>query len=172
MELNKYEIGKRIREARIAKGLSQEKLRDKAHADLSSKQMSQYETGHGDLLSLTNAAKLCEALDISMDYLLYGKKSKKMIDQSETYGEKVVACFTELFDSGKICLSSEWYKESTEHLVICDDEDNIILDLYRSLKNIKSNEYNLDRPNYIRGQHIKAAAKRIGDRKDLDDLPF
>ena len=66
------QIGQRIRKHREKSRLSQEQLAERA--DVSSQTISTAETGK-KRLRVENIIKICEALDISPDYLLLGKIS-------------------------------------------------------------------------------------------------
>ena len=67
-----YAIGQRIRKYRKAKGLSQEQLAEMV--DISTTHMSHIETGNTKL-SLQVFADLAEALQVSVDSLLYDVNS-------------------------------------------------------------------------------------------------
>lgn len=63
----KYEnIGKRIKEKRIAKGITQESLAEQLGIDSSF--LSRIENGHNKA-SLESYIKICEILDTTLDYL-------------------------------------------------------------------------------------------------------
>ena len=66
------QIGQRIRKHRERSRLSQEQLAERA--DLSSQTISTAETGK-KRLRVENIIKICEALEISPDYLLLGEIS-------------------------------------------------------------------------------------------------
>jgi len=66
------QIGQRIRKHREKSRLSQEQLAERA--DVSSQTISTTETGK-KRLRVENIIKICEALEISPDYLLLGKIS-------------------------------------------------------------------------------------------------
>ena len=66
------QIGQRIRKHRERSRLSQEQLAERA--DVSSQTISTAETGK-KRLRVENIIKICEALEISPDYLLLGKIS-------------------------------------------------------------------------------------------------
>lgn len=59
-------IGKRIREKRIAKGITQESLAEQLDIDASF--LSRIENGHNKA-SLESYIKICEILDTTLDYL-------------------------------------------------------------------------------------------------------
>ena len=67
MNIDYISIGKRIKEIRLAKGLSQEKLAEKA--DLSEPHMSHVETGNTKA-SLKTIVNIANALEVSVDELL------------------------------------------------------------------------------------------------------
>lgn len=70
MELNKIEIGNRIKEARKQKGLTQSQLADKfGYDEISFQSISLWENGN-TLPSLENLIKLSDILDVSLNYLV------------------------------------------------------------------------------------------------------
>lgn len=71
------EMGKRIYEARTHMGYTQEALANKL--SLSYRTISAAENGH-KALRPENLIKLCEALQVSADYILTGKESPKDYD--------------------------------------------------------------------------------------------
>ena len=71
MSINFKIIGKRIKEVRKAQGISQEKLAELA--DLSTQYMGQIETA-ARKASLTSLVKISNALNVSLDELLYGNR--------------------------------------------------------------------------------------------------
>ena len=72
------EMGRRIHKRRKNMGLSQEQLADKA--GLSAQVISTSERGV-KALRPENICKLCNALGVSSDYILYGVYSDKDIDE-------------------------------------------------------------------------------------------
>ena len=70
MENLRYEMGARIAEARKRKGFTQEVLAEKM--DMSVKHISAVERGKSSF-SLENLKKLCDILDVSLDYIVTGK---------------------------------------------------------------------------------------------------
>lgn len=81
-------IGSRIREARLAKNMTQEDLADKI--DISVAFLSRVERGNSHI-NLKRLNQVCNLLDVSEGYLLTGAAS-----DSETYLDKE---FTELLKS-------------------------------------------------------------------------
>lgn len=69
VELNYKEIGKRIKAKRLEKHLTQEKLSELI--DVSPSYVSEIERG-GSICSLHTLAKINDALDSSLDYLVFG----------------------------------------------------------------------------------------------------
>lgn len=71
------EMGKRLAERRKELDLTQEKLAEKV--DVSLQTISNIELGK-KAVRPDNLAKLCRELDITSDYILYGKRSKEQLD--------------------------------------------------------------------------------------------
>lgn len=99
LEENIALIGRRIREVRKARGLSQQGLADLT--GIATPQLSSYETGK-KAPSLFTIAKLSTALETSIDYLYFGSPSEAFINQSADFGETVVNCFRKLYELGVI----------------------------------------------------------------------
>ncbi len=77
MKINPYDfgmMGNRIKQARNAKRYTQAELAE--FIDISSKNISQLELGLMGI-SLSTFIKLCKALEVSADYLLFGIKSSE-----------------------------------------------------------------------------------------------
>ena len=70
-------IGKRIKAARLAKGLTQVQLADKLN--VTQKYLSRWETGER-VPALESIKILCEVLEISADYLIGIKKHEEYND--------------------------------------------------------------------------------------------
>ena len=68
--MNLVEIGMRIQDARKKKGLNQDQFAELL--DVSKQTVSSIERGTKGT-KLTNFVKICQILDISADYLLFGK---------------------------------------------------------------------------------------------------
>ena len=71
------EMGKRLAKRRKELNMTQEKLAEKV--DVSLQTISNIELGK-KAVRPENLAKLCHELDITSDYILYGKRSKEQLD--------------------------------------------------------------------------------------------
>ena len=69
--MDKYGIGDRVKEARNAKGWNQPELAERM--GVSTQTVGSIERGAKGT-KLSNFIKLCEILEVSADYLLFGKK--------------------------------------------------------------------------------------------------
>ena len=111
--MNNYEamIGKNIREVRLAKGYSQEKLARKC--EISNSTLSQYENSKKtpNVITLGNIA---QALNVSIDRLYYGDENKAFITSEKNEGRKIVNCIYWLWKSGIIY----YYEAPTESVNI------------------------------------------------------
>lgn len=67
-ELNYQALGLKIRECRRLRNLSQEKLSELC--GISANYLSRVETNNGGIISLPTLVKVCNALSVSMDYML------------------------------------------------------------------------------------------------------
>ena len=68
MDLNYQALGLKIREMRKSRGLSQERLSEMV--GISPNYLSRVETFNGGVISLPTLVKICNALSVSMDYML------------------------------------------------------------------------------------------------------
>lgn len=80
------EMGLRILKARLDKAYTQEYLAELV--DVSSQSISYAENGK-KMMKLENFIKLCKALDISADYLLFGTENKAALSISEEDFERL-----------------------------------------------------------------------------------
>lgn len=97
MAINYKIIGKRIKEVRKQKGLSQEKLAEMA--EISTQYMSQIETAARNV-SFRSLLNIAKALEVSMDELLYGnqpitsgeylKEMNEVLENCNTYEKRVL----------------------------------------------------------------------------------
>ena len=100
-----YAIGQRIRKYRKAKGLSQEQLAEMV--DISTTHMSHIETGNTKL-SLQVFADLAEALQVSVDSLLYDVNSNS---KQQAYQEITVIldqCTPAQAQAVRVIIASTW----------------------------------------------------------------
>ena len=67
-----WDMGERIAQRRKAAGLTQEQLAERI--DVSTQTISYIETGR-NAIRPENLAKLCKALDVSADFILFGRLS-------------------------------------------------------------------------------------------------
>lgn len=91
--VDEHQIGKRIKEAREERGMTQAKLAGMTR--ISTTQLSGYE--NGKVPSLTTLAKISRALGVSMDELYYGDGSESFINTAENEGELIVNCVAQLY---------------------------------------------------------------------------
>lgn len=85
-ELDYKEIGRRIRMRRELLEISREKLAERV--DLSTQFISDIEYGH-KRMSLKSLYKVCQALDMSADYVLAGKPAQPDEDGSSVVREEI-----------------------------------------------------------------------------------
>ena len=80
------EVGKRLRECRLEKGLTQERLAEMA--DLSSSFIGHIERAE-KLPAINPVAKLSRCLNISLDYLIYGTVSSCDKEHCQLYEDLI-----------------------------------------------------------------------------------
>ena len=100
-----YAIGQRIRKYRKAKGLSQEQLSE--IVDISTTHMSHIETGNTKL-SLQVFADLAEALQVSVDSLLYDVNSNSKQQAYQGITDILDQCTPAQAQALKEIISSTW----------------------------------------------------------------
>ena len=76
--LDYKKLGLRIREARKAKGYTQERLSEMA--GISPNYLSRVETFNGGVISLSALLKICNVLDVGMDYMLVDSLKMGQVD--------------------------------------------------------------------------------------------
>ena len=98
-------IGKRIKQARKAKGYTQERLAEKV--DMTTKNLSALENGATGM-SISSLIAICDALEVSSDYILFGDDAKqkqdtasillaKLPEQKRIQAEKLLEVFVEAY---------------------------------------------------------------------------
>ena len=97
---DKKGFASRLKEARKAKNISQEKLSEISHVSVQT--ISSYETGHS-VPVLENINDICLALNVSLDYLVYGDEcSRKLInDEKIDNSKEFVKKLLNLIDTGR-----------------------------------------------------------------------
>ncbi|MCR4672533.1 MAG: helix-turn-helix domain-containing protein [Lachnospiraceae bacterium] len=117
-------LGKRLKELRIKKGLTQDQLAEMT--DLSGAQISTFETGKRNV-TLPNLISLAEALETSLDYLVYGTGEEKSRHTAHKYSsgertaEDLVNALTYLMDNYYI------HKDNEGFLLLIDGLDTVDL---------------------------------------------
>lgn len=91
--IDEHLIGKRIKEIRERKNITQAKLA--AAADISITQISGYENGKTP--SLSNLAKISQALEVTLDRLYFGDESERFITSAADDGHIIVNCLAQLY---------------------------------------------------------------------------
>lgn len=86
-------IGKRIKAIRESKNMTQAKLA--AATNISITQLSGYENGKTP--SLTNLAKISQALEVTLDRLYFGNEAEAFINTAPDDGHIIVNCLAQLY---------------------------------------------------------------------------
>lgn len=169
--MDEKEIGKRIKEVRIKKNMTQKELAEASKIDATS--ISRYETGV-QMPNLSTLVFIASSLETSLDYLVFGNGSefKAYKKDSRSNEEKifeslailleeyVIECYEE-YDGGiNLLLSNSYisYKQFIEQ--------------YKNLKNLKG----LIGKNFedARAELIKSYAQQLKNeiQASIDELPF
>lgn len=117
------EIGKRILEARNAKGLKQKDCLLPL-GGITIQMLSSWEHGHV-FPSLTYLVKISEFFGISLDYLILGKRSSIDIDGTITYS-RIFYCLLTLLNSGIFSFSSYIGKGAVKELNITTTNKEVL----------------------------------------------
>lgn len=86
MEIDIIEIGNRIANARLEKGLTQEQLAERL--DISNNFLSVVETGKRKF-SLDKLIAVANELDLSLDYLIYGRTIVNVDNEYKMFVEQI-----------------------------------------------------------------------------------
>lgn len=109
MKINNEEIGKRIRKERERLSLTREQLVEKA--DISIQFLADIETGRKSMTSKT-ICSLAAALNISTDYILFGREDKvtttkidilmeKLSPEERAYAETILESYVKALECAK-----------------------------------------------------------------------
>ena len=99
------DIGIRIKQLRISQGLTRERLAEKA--EISTQFLADIEYGNKGMSAAT-LYKLCKALSVSSDYLLFGNNENvagiediinSIPDNKKNYAKKLLELFAQAIDS-------------------------------------------------------------------------
>lgn len=166
--VNQNELGRRIKNAREKKNMSQHELYEKT--GISTTQISAYENGKKSL-GLQTLAKISSALGLTLDELYYGSASSKPISSSLNIGELIVNCVYALYRQGVI--SALVHQEENEYVgtgtgfyyqIGFSNHVDILNDLIIKLKDFEDNKDDYPDPEGFRNQLLAAASKRINAR--------
>ena len=104
--MNEKEIGKRIKEIRIKKNMTQKELAEASKIDATS--ISRYETGT-QTPNLATLAYIAMALETSLDYLVFGNETdfKLTKQKTENIEEKIFECLALLLEENVL----EYYED-------------------------------------------------------------
>lgn len=161
MEIDAVEIGKRIKEIRKRNEISQRELADEICISIS--QLSNYENGKKTpgLQTLTN---ICEALNTSIDSIVFGEEESELENPPKTEGEVITSCFAKLFKNNSVynyCLYSRPESDAEQNYLILYPYDSILFDLYDFLMDFRNNEDTYQNPDQFYKEKMHSIAKRI-----------
>lgn len=108
MDKHEKNIGKNIREVRLERGLSQEKLA--AMCDFSNTNLSMYENSR-KIPNLTTIAKIAKQLNVSIERLYYGDENSAFINSELDEGKKIVNSIYYLWETGIISYFERYNSE-------------------------------------------------------------
>ncbi len=178
MGLNRN-IGKNIREVRLEKGLSQDKLAQMC--GFSNTTLSAYENSK-KFPNLDTTAVIAERLNVSIERLYYGDENNAFISAAPDYGRKIVNAIYFLWESGVIGYYENYVSGGVEMAVLNDGMQhrqpvglmlqltrhaNSIRRLIAYLNDYKKNEMTYDNPDEYLEMLLSSVAKEIN--KDLEE---
>ncbi|MBQ7243825.1 MAG: helix-turn-helix transcriptional regulator [Bacilli bacterium] len=105
----KKEFGKRLAEMRKSKGLSQEQLREMINCP-SVQMISGWERGHS-FPSAIYLITFAKKLDVSIDYLLLGRKNSNENEPIKTYKD-IMSCMLRLIKTDVFSLGGHFFDKS------------------------------------------------------------
>ena len=147
---NEYLIGKRIKDIRKAKNMTQQEVSDKS--GIKTTVLSAYEN-QKKIPGLTTLAILSEVLDVSIDELYFGNKNEDFINRAKDEDEVNVNCFLKLWEN-KVIRLHEIDVGGTSYCLIVNKYHFEILRLLNTLE-----EYDYNRDTYSDGDGYIAMVK-------------
>lgn len=157
-------IGKRIKDARIKAGLTQNRLHEMT--DISITQLSAYENGNRNI-GLISLKKIADATGTSIDELYTGKREDKPLN-ADNIGKLIINCITALVENDVICTlptidENEYVPTGMGYIYQIGFYKYVdILDDYvKKLIDFHKNENNYPNPQEFKRQIIEAASKKI-----------
>ncbi len=156
---NEHLIGKRIKDIRKAKNLTQRQIADLT--DISETVISQYENSV-KTPGLTNLAKISQALEVSLDELYYGDKNERFINEAVDEAELIVNCYYELWEHRAINLYNYLFDFKIDNygVLFARDYSFEIEDYIKQLNNFKANESSYENP----ADFVKSIKSSIANR--------
>lgn len=139
-------FGERLKECRKERKISQEKLSELSRISIQT--ISSYETGHSSPI-LENIYDICLVLNVSLDYLVYGKaESRKLmndekIDDSKEFVKKSL----NLVDTGMVDISIQ-DSPFMQKKVMLSIYDERMVAIFESIKKYVDDRDKLDASTY------------------------
>lgn len=130
-----YEIGKRLYDLRIKKGLTQNECREPL-GDATIQMISRWENGHA-FPSVPYLMKICDFYNITLDYLVFGKKDE-VINQICNY-EDLINDILRLEETALFSIDTYSFDHSEDCLSFSSFDQNIVSfwKEYEKLKSIR-----------------------------------
>lgn len=166
--MDEKEIGKRIKEVRNSKNMTQKQLAEASKIDATS--ISRYETGV-QTPNLSTLAYIAGALETSLDYLVFGNKTDFKLDKKgpQNIEEKIFESLAILLEENVI----EYYNEyDGTYLQLSENYTSYekFISKYSNLKGFKG----LIGKGFedAKIELIKSFSQQLRDEIHADDLPF
>ena len=159
-----FDLGERIREARISAGLTQAQLHDLTQISIT--QLSNYENGSRNI-GIENLAKIAKATKKTIDEIYLGTSAERPLVSSSNDGELIINCITALVEKGIIDfvpVRNEDYPFDHRDYIYKLGIKNyyIVLESYvEKILDFEKNKSNYKDPDYFKEQLMDAAATEI-----------
>lgn len=157
-----FNLGERIRKARISAGLTQAQLHDLTQISIT--QLSNYENGSRNI-GIDNLAKIAKATKKTIDEIYLGTTSERPVVSSSNEGELIINCITALVEKEIISfvpVKSDNYPITDYEYKLGINKYYYLLESYvRKILDFEENKSNYRDPDYFKKQLMDAAATEI-----------
>ena len=169
--MDEKEIGKRIKEVRIKKNMTQKELAEASKIDATS--ISRYETGV-QMPNLSTLAFIASSLETSLDYLVFGNGNEFKVykKNSQSAEERIFEGIATLIEEYVFECYDEY--DGGTHIILSDNYNSYkqFIEQYKNLKNFKG----LIGKNFedARAELIKSYAQQLKNeiQASINELPF
>ena len=169
MSYTNYEelIGINIRSAREEQGLSQIEL--ERRSGISSTTISSYENKH-KTPGLNTIVRIAEALNVSLDRLVYGDESEAIINKGGSKGRKIVNCAEFLIQNGVLARDAVVVeKNKIKEFITIKDYRSQMERLYKFMEEYKAKRSTYSNPEGYLEQTLESIANEIDTMDEMKE---